>query len=85
MAYRRFAGLCAGAAVTFTRTIAIAIGALAVASALAGCATAPAPLSLEEQLGFDKATGSDLTGVPPGLRMQRPRYRYEGDGGYPPR
>jgi hypothetical protein len=71
---------------TLTRTIAIAFGAL-VAANLAGCASAP-PLSLEESLGFDKATGADITHVPPGLRWQGPPgYRYPGDGPYllPPR
>ncbi|MCX7311791.1 MAG: hypothetical protein NTV56_08695 [Alphaproteobacteria bacterium] len=50
------------------RTIAIAMGAIAAAS-LGGCAIAP-PLSVEESLWFDKAAGTDVTGVPPGLRMQ---------------
>jgi hypothetical protein len=68
MACRRFDGRCSGASVTHSKTIAIAIGAIAAAAGLAGCASAP-PLSLAEQLGFDKATGSDITNVPPGLRM----------------
>ena len=50
------------------KTTAIAAAALAAAASLGGCASAP-PFSVEEQLWFDKATGSDLTGVPPGLRM----------------
>jgi hypothetical protein len=75
MACRRFAELCArGAPVRLTRTIAIAIGAIAAAASLAGCATAP-PLSLEEQVWFDKATGTDISGVPPGLRMERVGYQ----------
>ena len=68
MACRRFDGRCSGASVTRSKTIAIAVGAIAAAASLAGCASAP-PLSLDEQLGFDKATGADITNVPPGLRM----------------
>ena len=67
-----------------TKTIAIAMGAMLAAS-LAGCATAPPPLSLEESLGFDKATGGDIIGQPPGLRVfPPPGYRYPGDAGYLP-
>ena len=66
-----------------TRTTAFVIGALAAAS-LAGCASAP-PLSLEESLGFDKATGGDITGQPPGLRVfPPPGYHYPGDLPYLP-
>jgi hypothetical protein len=73
---RRYAGVT----VTRSKTIAIVIGTIAAAASLAGCASAP-PLSLAEQLGFDKATGSDITNVPPGLRMNGfdyppPRQRY---------
>jgi hypothetical protein len=80
MACRRFDGRCSGASVTHSKTIAIAIGAIAAAAGLAGCASAP-PLSLAEQLWFDKATGSDITNVPPGLRMNAvddplPRQRF---------
>jgi hypothetical protein len=69
MACRRFAGLGPrGLAVTRIKSISIAIGAVAAAVTLAGCATAP-PFSVEEQLFFDKATGSGILGAP-GLRMQ---------------
>jgi hypothetical protein len=54
--------------VTRSKTIAVVIGAIAAAASLAGCASAP-PLALAEQLWFDKATGADITAVPPGLRM----------------
>ena len=50
------------------KNISIAIGAVALATGLAGCASAP-PLSVEEHLFFDKATGSGILG-PPGLRAQ---------------
>jgi hypothetical protein len=65
----------AGISVTLTRTIAIA-----AAASLAGCASVP-PLSLAEQLWFDKATGSDITRLPTGLRMNAvddppPRQRF---------
>ena len=73
MACRRFAGIPREAAVTPIKTIAIAMGAVA-AGALAGCSTSPLPLSVEESLFFDKATGADITGVPPGLRMQAVGY-----------
>jgi hypothetical protein len=62
-----------GAAVTPIKTVAIAMGAVAAAT-LAGCSTSPLPLSVEESLYFDKATGADITGVPPGLRMQAVGY-----------
>jgi len=52
---------------TAIRTIAVALCAIAAASSLAGCATAP--LSVEERLWFDKATGADITNAPPGLRF----------------
>jgi hypothetical protein len=70
---------CSGAfAVTRIKTIAIAMGVMAAAAALAGCASAP-PFSVEEQLWFDKATGADITHVPPGLRMvPPPGYVYPG-------
>jgi hypothetical protein len=78
MACRRFAGrLFGGLAVTRIKMIAIAAAVSAAAASVGGCATAPPPFSVEEQLWFDKATGSDLTGAPPGLRMH-----YE--IGYPP-
>ena len=67
MARRRFAG-SGGHAVTLIKTFAIAMGAIAAAS-LAGCAATAPPLTVEEQLWFAKATGPDITGVPPGLRM----------------
>ena len=58
--------------------IAIAVGAMA-AAALGGCATSPATLSTEESLYFDKATGTDITRVPQGLRMMPPPgYVYPG-------
>jgi hypothetical protein len=57
-----------GLAVTRIKNIFLAISAIAMAAGLAGCATAP-PLSVEEHLFFDKATGSGILG-PPGLRMQ---------------
>ena len=69
MACRRFAGIPREAAVTPIKTIVIALGAIAAAS-LGGCSTSPLPLSVEESLYFDKATGADITDVPPGLRMQ---------------
>ena len=53
---------------TRIKSLLIAIGAIAVATGLAGCASAP-PFSVEEQLFFDKATGSGILG-PPGLRLQ---------------
>jgi hypothetical protein len=69
MARRRFARPLPGdLAVTRIKSISIAIGVIAVAAGLAGCASAP-PFSVEEQLFFDKATGSGILG-PPGLRMQ---------------
>jgi hypothetical protein len=55
-----------GAAVTPIRIIAIAVA----AASLAACSTSPMPLSVEESLYFDKATGPDITHVPPGLRMR---------------
>ncbi len=58
-----------GAAVTPIRIIVTAMGAVAAAS-LAACSTSPVPLSVEESLYFDKATGPDITHVPPGLRMR---------------
>ena len=67
MAYRRFAS-AAGPFVTPIKTTAIALATVAAAAGLAGCATAP-PFTVEEQLWFDKATGTDITNVPPGLRM----------------
>jgi hypothetical protein len=73
MTRRRFAGISRGAAVTPIKTIAIAMGAVAAAS-LGGCSTSPLPLSVEESLHFDKATGADITGVLPGLRMQTVGY-----------
>jgi hypothetical protein len=63
----------AGASVTRSKTIAIVIGAVAAVASLAGCASAP-PLSLAEQVWFDKATGPDITQVPPGLRMNAVDY-----------
>ena len=58
------------------------MAAAALAAGLAGCATAP-PFSFEEQLWFDKATGADITKVPPGLRMHGPLgYRYPGERPY---
>jgi hypothetical protein len=55
-------------AVLRIKNISILISAIVVASGLAGCASAP-PLSVEENLFFDKATGSGILG-PPGLRAQ---------------
>jgi hypothetical protein len=75
MVRRRFAGISPGGAVPSIKTIAIVTGAVAAAS-LGGCSTSPLPLSVEESLYFDKATGADITNVPPGLRMQ--------SIGYPP-
>jgi hypothetical protein len=83
MTFRRIAG--AGVSVKNIITTAIVIGAIAAAATLAGCASAP-PLSLEEQLGFDKATGGDITNLPPGLRMEPVEYGYPGQRPYlPPR
>ena len=63
----------------------IAIGVMAVAVTLAGCATGARPFALEEQVGFDKATGCDITGVPPGLRFYGPAdYGYPGHQSYVP-
>jgi hypothetical protein len=71
--------------VTFTKRIAIAMGVMAVVISLAGCATGTRPFSLEEQVGFDKATGGDFTGVPPGLRFHLPPdYVYPGQRAYLP-
>jgi hypothetical protein len=70
MACRRFAGFAGSLAVTFIKRIAIAAGALTAAASLTGCALAP-PLSVEEALWFDKATGSGILG-PPGLRYHEP-------------
>lgn len=71
MARRRFAGgFLGGLAVTRIERVAIAAAALAAAASLGGCASAP-PFSVEERLWFDKATGSDITGVPPGLRTHQ--------------
>ena len=85
MARRRFAGAFSGVAVTLIKRIAIAMGAMAVAGSLAGCATGTPPFSFEEQLGFDKATGTDITGVPPGLRFHGPAdYAYPGQRAYLP-
>jgi len=67
MACRRFARPWPGdVAVTLIKSISITISAIALAAGLAGCASAP-PLSVEENLFFDKATGSGILG-PPGLR-----------------
>lgn len=68
---------------TFIRTTAIAMGAVAAAASLAGCATVP-PFTVEERLWFDKATGADITGMPPGLRLQPIGLEYSGPGEYPP-
>ena len=77
MARRRFAGIFSGASLTAIKTIAIALGAMAAAASLAGCGTEP--LSVEESLYFDKATGADITDVPPGLRItKRPAIRIRG-------
>jgi len=85
MVRRRFAGAFSGAAVTLTRRIAIAAGVMAVAVSLAGCATGPRPFSFEEQIGFDKAVGGDITGVPPGLHFYGPAdYVYLGQQSYVP-
>ena len=70
---------------TLIKRIAIAIGVMAVAVSLAGCAIGARPFSLEEQVGFDKATGGDITGVPPGLRFYGPAYYvYPGQRAYLP-
>jgi len=68
MACRRFAGPAWELAVPRIKNISILIGAIAMAAGLAACSTAP-PLSVEENLFFDKATGSGILG-PPGLRPQ---------------
>jgi hypothetical protein len=81
MRARRFAGLVSGILVPLIRKTVHALGLIAVVSALSGCATAP-PLSVEEHLWFDKATGGDITNAPPGLRYQQPAYVYPGDRGY---
>jgi hypothetical protein len=44
---------------TSARRILIAVSLIAGAAALAGCA-GPRPLSLEEQIWFDKATGPEI-------------------------
>ena len=80
MASRRFAGLRLGTHVNLTKTIVIAVVVGMAAASLAGCASAP--LSLEEQLGFDKATGADITNQPPGLRYHAPGYLYPGERPY---
>jgi hypothetical protein len=75
---RVFRGRC-----ELIKRIAIAMGVMAVAVSLAGCATGS--FSLEEQVGFDKATGGDITGVPPGLRFYGPAdYVYPGQRAYLP-
>jgi hypothetical protein len=56
--------------VTFIKRLAIATGALTAAMNLAGCATSPVPVTFEEQLWFDKATGYDINHVSPELRLQ---------------
>lgn len=66
---RRFAGLVRDLAVTSINTVLLSIGVLALAMSLAGCATGTRPLTIEEQLYFDKATGGDITREPPGLRL----------------
>jgi hypothetical protein len=43
--------------------------ALIAAATLGGCATSPVPVSVEEQLWFDKATGPDINKVSPELRF----------------
>jgi hypothetical protein len=58
-----------------------AMGVIVAASGLSACASAP-PLSVEENLWFDKATGADITNAPPGLRYHQPDYVYPGDRGY---
>ena len=84
MACRRFAGVASGLSVTLIKTIAIAVGAVAAVTSLAGCATAP-PFTIEEQLWFDKATGPDITRVPPGLRMREAiGFPHPVHRGYPP-
>jgi hypothetical protein len=71
--------------VTLVKKIATAMGAMTVVVSLAGCATGTRPLSFEEQLGFDKATGADITGVPPGLRFHAPAdYMYPGQRAHLP-
>jgi hypothetical protein len=69
MAGRRFAGPLSGAVAVLINRIVIAIVAAVAAASLTACGTGPRPLSVEEHLGFDKATGADITDVPPGLRM----------------
>ena len=61
---------------TLIKRLAIAIGTLTAAMNLAGCATSPVPVTVEEQLWFDKATGYDINNVPPELR-------FDGLMGYP--
>ena len=83
MGRRRIAGAFSGTAVTLSRIVTLA-AAIGVAISLAGCATAP-PFSVEEHLWFDKATGGDITKMPPGLRMEAPPpYVYPGTAGPPP-
>jgi hypothetical protein len=62
--------------VTFQKNLAIAIVTITAAAGLAGCATSPVPVTVEEQLWFDKATGYDINHVSPELR-------FEGLVGYP--
>ena len=70
---------------TLIKRMAMAMGVMAIAASLAGCAAGPRPFSLEEQVGFDKATGGDFTGVPPGLRFHLPPgYVYPGERAYLP-
>ena len=84
MGRRRFAGVFSGTPVTLSRIVTLA-AAVGLAMSLAGCATAPQPFSVEEQLWFDKATGTDITHVPPGLRMEAPPpYVYPGTVPPPP-
>ena len=73
MAHRRFAGCWGELAVTPIQGIALALITMAAAASLGGCATAPpfgpVPGSVEEQLWFDKATGYDISEIPPLARM----------------
>ena len=63
--------LLRGLSVTLIRTIAIALCAWPRRCEPWRLRHAPPhPFSVEEQLWFDKATGPDITRVPPGLRMR---------------
>lgn len=62
------------------RTLILTLAAIAAAAVLAGCAAMPG--SVEEQLAFDKAVGSDIYYVPPDLRMRGAIGYPRTDGGF---